>query len=62
MTSPSPAESMEERFLLAFLETARKLQDGPDPEVILEALIAASRLLTSRLEGELQELRQEQTD
>ena len=51
-----------ERFFQALLETAIQFQGGPDPEVTLEGLIAASRRLTERLEGELQELRQEQAD
>ena len=60
---PSPElQAQTERFLEALLETAIRLQAGPDPEVTLEALIAAAGLLKERLEGELQELRQEQVD
>jgi hypothetical protein len=62
MTTSSQVQSLPERFFQALLQTAIGLQGGPDPEVTLEALIAASRMLTDRLEGELQELRQEQAD
>jgi hypothetical protein len=63
MIPSSQGQAQEERFFKALLEAAIGLQaGGADPEVTLEALIAASRLLTERLEGELQELRQEQAD
>jgi hypothetical protein len=61
--NPAPeGHALVERFLEALLETAITFQPGPDPEVTLEALLAASRLLTEHLEAELQELRQEQAD
>jgi len=62
MAPSSDVPTLEKRFFEALLETAISLQTGPDAEVMLEALIAASRMLTERLEGELQELRQEQAD
>jgi hypothetical protein len=58
----SEEQELEERFFLTLLEKAISLQTGPDPEVTLEVLIAASRRLTERLEAELQELREEQAD
>lgn len=57
-----PLDSLHERFLLELLATARRLQEGPDPEVALEALIAAAQTLQDRLAAELAELRVEQTD
>jgi len=62
MAASSDVPALEKRFFEALLETAISLQTGPDPEVTLEALIAATRMLADRLEGELQELRQEQAD
>ena len=62
MSPSDEGHALPERFFQKLLETAINLQNGPDPEVTLEALIAASRMLTERLEGELQELRQEQAD
>ncbi len=62
MTLLSHEQALTERFFLALQQTAIGLQGGLDPEVDLEALIAAARLLTERLEGELQELREEQAD
>jgi hypothetical protein len=35
---------------------------GPDPEVALEALIAASQMFTEHLQRELDELRREQAE
>jgi hypothetical protein len=55
-------EGLREKFLRALIDTAISLQPGDDPEVTLEALIEASRLLTEHLQGELQELREEQAD
>jgi hypothetical protein len=61
--SLSPTEEqLRDRFLKVLLETVLPLQVGPDPEVTLEALIDASTMLTARLQRELDELRQEQTD
>ncbi|MCI0456865.1 MAG: hypothetical protein L0Z62_07800 [Gemmataceae bacterium] len=53
------AQSLQERFFRQLLEVVRPLQQGPDPEVTLEALIEAVEVLRDRLEGELAELRQE---
>jgi hypothetical protein len=60
----SPQEvQLRTRFLNTLLEAARSLeQEGPDPEVTLEALIDASEMLTEHLQRELAELRQEQAE
>jgi hypothetical protein len=60
-TSAGPAP-FQERALLALLEASIPFQQGPDPEVALEGLIAAATLLRERFEQELAELRQEQTE
>jgi hypothetical protein len=62
MVPSSEGKALEEQFFKALLDVAIGFQPGADPEVTLEALIAASQRLTERLEGELQELRQEQAD
>jgi hypothetical protein len=56
------ADDLRDRYLRDFLEVARRVQNGSDPEVILEALIDAARLLREYLQRELVELRQEQAD
>jgi hypothetical protein len=61
--NPSPSRSaLRERFLQAMVEATFPLQQGPDPEVILEALIEAADLLRARFEQELAELRQESAE
>jgi hypothetical protein len=55
-------QELRDRFLRILEEAAIAFPAGPDPEVTLEAMIEASRLLTEHLEGELQKLREEQTD
>lgn len=62
MPLSSEGEKLRDRFLAVLLEAARPLQVGPDPEVALQALIAAAELLRDRLRHELAELRQEQAD
>jgi hypothetical protein len=63
VVSLSPvADDLRDRYLRDFLEVARRVQNGSDPEVILEALIDAARLLREYLQRELVELRQEQAD
>ena len=62
MNPSTEGQELAERFFKTLLEAAISHQSGPDPEVTLEALILASQMLTARLEGELQELRQEQAD
>ena len=52
-------QSLKERLFQAMFEATLPLQQGPDPEVTLEALIAATALLRDRFEQELAELRQE---
>ncbi len=59
MTLSPAAQSLKDHFFARLLEVVRPLQEGPDPEVTLEALIEAVDLLRERLEGELDELRQE---
>jgi hypothetical protein len=61
--NPSPSRSaLKERFFQALVEAAFPLQQGPDPEVILEALIETADLLRARFEQELAELRQESAE
>jgi hypothetical protein len=55
-------QELRARFLKILQEAAIAFPAGADPEVALEAMIEASRLFTEHLEGELQELRQEQAD
>lgn len=50
---------LREKFLQAMVEATFPLQQGPDQEVILEALIDAAEMLKQRFEQELDELRQE---
>jgi hypothetical protein len=58
--SPSPVvQSLKERLFQVMLQATLPLQQGPDPEVVLEALIEATDLLRERFEQELAELRQE---
>jgi hypothetical protein len=52
-------DELRERFLRAMLEASFPLQQGPDPEVTLEALIEAAAMLQQRFEQELEELREE---
>ena len=61
--SMSPEEQvLRDRFFKVLLETTYPLQNGPDPEMALEALIEAAQMLREHLERELNELRQEQTE
>ncbi|HJZ57791.1 MAG TPA: hypothetical protein VKE74_22720 [Gemmataceae bacterium] len=62
MSLSSEAQNLADRYLRALIEAVRPLQEGPDPEVALEALIEAARLLRERLRAELAELRKEQVD
>jgi hypothetical protein len=62
MGPPQDREQTRERFFLALAAAVVPLKAGPDPELALEVLIEAAALLKERLEGELQELRQEQVD
>ena len=55
-------EPLRDQFLKALLAAVQPLQQGPDPEVALEALIEATGLLKERLERELEELRQEEAE
>jgi hypothetical protein len=62
MSLTPEVQQLRDRFLKLLLEESFSLQSGPDPEVTLEALIEASRMLTEHLQRELDELRQEQTE
>jgi hypothetical protein len=62
MDPAATREQLQEKFLLALLDAVRPLQNGPDPELLLEALIGAAGRLKEQLEAELAELRQEQAD
>jgi hypothetical protein len=53
---------LRDRFVKALLDAALPLQEGPDREVALEALIEAAGVLKQRFEQELEELRQELSD
>lgn len=50
-------EALRDRFLQSLVEAAVPLQQGPDREAALEALIEAAELLRHRLETELVEYR-----
>jgi len=59
----SPQEQEQrDRLFKALLETAISMQNSPDLEVTLEALIEASEMLTAHLQRELALLRQEQVE
>ena len=55
-------QKLRDRFFQTLLEATFPLQNSPDPEVALEALIDAAHLLTEHLQHELDELRQEQAE
>lgn len=52
-------DDLSEKFLTAMVEATFPLQQGPDREITLRALIDAANMLKERFEGELAELRQE---
>jgi hypothetical protein len=59
----SPIEQeMRDRFFKTLLEATFTLQDNPDRETALEALIDAAGMLQEHLERELTELRREQVE
>ena len=60
MALSSAEREQRDRFFKMMLEMAISLQNGPDLEVTLEALIEASQMLTEHLESELEALRREQ--
>ena len=62
MPPTAKGEVLRDRFVEVLLAAARPLQEGPDREVALEALIEAAGVLRDRLRMELAELRQEQAD
>jgi hypothetical protein len=55
-------QRLRDQFVKVLLDAAVPLQQGPDREVALEALIEAAAGLRQRFEQELAELRQEETD
>lgn len=59
MALSTPAEQLRNQFFQVMLEATFPLQEGPDQEVTLHALIAAADMLKERFEQELEELRQE---
>ena len=52
-------QDLRNRFLEAMLEATFPLQQGPDQEMTIQALIRAAEMLKERFEQELEELRQE---
>jgi hypothetical protein len=58
----STGRELRDRFFKDLLEVAYRLQEAPDREVALEALIEAAGMLQEHLLRELDELRQEQAD
>ena len=59
MTMTQDERELRDRFFTAMVEATGPLQDGPDREVTLQALIRAAEMLKERFEQELDELRQE---
>ena len=55
-------QRLRDRFFKVLNETASPLQQGPDPELALEALIDATQMLQEHFQRELAELRQEQAE
>lgn len=53
---------LRDRFFQAMLEATLPFKPGADPELTLELLIEATRLLEEHLEHELEELRVEQAE
>jgi hypothetical protein len=59
----SPEEKkLRDRFFQTLLQATFPLQQNPDPEVAMEALIDATQMLTEHLQRELAEMRQEQAE
>jgi hypothetical protein len=59
MSATQTDHALRDRFLQAMIEATFPLQQGPDQEVVLHALIEAAEMLKERFERELEELRQE---
>jgi len=59
MDLPPDVRKLRDQFFQVLAEAAAPLQQGPDREVTLQALMAAAQMLSERLEQELEELRQE---
>jgi hypothetical protein len=59
MSLSATVQPLRDQFFKTLLEATLPLQQGPDPEVALEALIEATALLKERLEQELDEIRRE---
>jgi hypothetical protein len=59
MPSSQTEQPLTHQLFMAMLEATFRLQEGPDREVTLQALIAAAEMLRERFERELEELRQE---
>jgi hypothetical protein len=59
MDLPPEVKRLRDRFFQTLVEAAAPLEQGPDREITLEALIAAAQMLSERFVQELEELRQE---
>ena len=59
MDPPPEVRKLRDQFFQVLAEATAPLQQGPDREVTLQALIAAAQMLSERLAHELEELRQE---
>ena len=55
-------EALCQQYFQTLLESAVSLQQGPDPEVALEALLDAVQMLQEHLQHQLVELRTEQVE
>ncbi len=59
MDLPPQVKKLRDQFFQAMVESTAPLQQGPDREITLQALIAAAQMLSERFAQELEELRQE---
>ena len=62
MPLSAEAQALRDRLFLTLQAAALPLQQGPDLEVSLEALIDAIQMLQDKLRRELTLLREEQAD
>jgi hypothetical protein len=62
MSLSNAQQELRDRFFGLLLQEAFRLQEGPDREVALEALIEAAQMLQEHLQRELAALREEQAD
>jgi hypothetical protein len=59
--APGPQE-LTQKYFRVLVDAVLPLQPGQDPEVTLEALMAAAEMLVDHLQQELAEIRQEQAE